>query len=119
MSKTLGVNLVSLATHVVMNYHSPQSLVPVGVTGGMLLENGGRVGVKVPVFSFDRLPGADYMLGVEMASTGEVACFGENRCLAYLKALLSAGFKLPKKNILVSIGSYKASYFIPFSVLCF
>lgn len=47
------------------------------------------------------------MLGVEMTSTGEVACFGENRYEAYLKAMLSTGFKIPKKNILLSIGSYK------------
>lgn len=49
------------------------------------------------------------MLGVEMTSTGEVACFGENRYEAYLKAMLSTGFKIPKKNILLSIGSYKVS----------
>ncbi len=48
-------------------------------------------------------------LGVEMASTGEVACFGEDRYEAYLKAMLSTGFKLPKKNILLSIGSFKVS----------
>lgn len=47
------------------------------------------------------------LLGVEMVSTGEVACFGENVYEAYLKALLSTGFRLPKKNILISIGSYK------------
>lgn len=47
------------------------------------------------------------LLGVEMASTGEVACFGENRYEAYLKAQLATGFKIPKQNILVSIGSYK------------
>lgn len=47
------------------------------------------------------------VLGVEMTSTGEVACFGENRYEAYLKAMLSTGFKIPKKNILLSIGSYK------------
>lgn len=47
------------------------------------------------------------VLGVEMTSTGEVACFGENRCEAYLKAMLSTGFKIPKKNILLTIGSYK------------
>lgn len=46
-------------------------------------------------------------LGVEMASTGEVACFGEDRYEAYIKAMLSTGFKMPEKNILVSIGSYK------------
>ena len=47
------------------------------------------------------------LLGVEMVSTGEVACFGENVYEAYLKALLSTGFRLPKKNILLSIGSFK------------
>ncbi len=63
--------------------------------------------LQVPQFSFSRLAGADVVLGVEMTSTGEVACFGENRYEAYLKAMLSTGFKIPKKNILLSIGSYK------------
>ncbi|KAG1246935.1 hypothetical protein G6F68_014421 [Rhizopus microsporus] len=65
------------------------------------------VGIKVPQFSFSRLSGADPVLGVEMASTGEVACFGKDKYQAYLKALLATGFSLPKKNILLSIGSYK------------
>ena len=65
------------------------------------------VGVKVAQFSFSRLRGADPVLGVEMASTGEVACFGTNRYEAFMKAILSTGFILPRKNILVSIGSYK------------
>ncbi|KAJ5388831.1 Protein pyrABCN [Penicillium cosmopolitanum] len=65
------------------------------------------VGVKVPQFSFSRLSGADPVLGVEMASTGEVASFGRDKYEAYLKALLSTGFRLPKRNILFSIGSYK------------
>jgi len=47
------------------------------------------------------------MLGVEMASTGEVACFGENRFEAYLKAIMSTGFDLPRKSILLSIGTFK------------
>lgn len=47
------------------------------------------------------------MLGVEMASTGEVACFGNCRHEAYLKAMQATGFKIPKKNILPSIGSYE------------
>ena len=59
------------------------------------------------MFSFSRLHGADVLLGVEMASTGEVACFGEIRYEAYLKAMISTGFKIPKKNILLSIGSFK------------
>ena len=45
-----------------------------------------------------------------MVSTGEVACFGEDRYEAYIKAMLSTGFKIPKRNILVSIGSYKVSF---------
>lgn len=53
------------------------------------------------------MAGADVVLGVEMTSTGEVAGFGESRCEAYLKAMLSTGFKIPKKNILLTIGSYK------------
>ncbi|XP_055728632.1 CAD protein-like isoform X3 [Salvelinus fontinalis] len=98
VSKTLGVDLVALATRVIMG----EEVEPVGLMKGV-----GIVGVKVPQFSFSRLAGADVVLGVEMTSTGEVACFGENRYEAYLKAMLSTGFKIPKKNILLSIGSYK------------
>jgi carbamoyl-phosphate synthase / aspartate carbamoyltransferase len=65
------------------------------------------VGVKVPQFSFSRLSGADPVLGVEMASTGEVACFGQDKYEAYLKALISTGIVPPKKNILFSVGSYR------------
>ena len=60
---------------------------------------------------FSQNLGADVMLGVEMASTGEVACFGENRYEAYLKALISTGFVIPKKSILLSIGSYMVIHF--------
>ena len=63
------------------------------------------VGVKAPQFSFSRLKGADPTLGVEMASTGEVACLGEDVYEAFLKSILAAGFVLPKKSILLSIGS--------------
>uniref|UniRef100_A0A3B4ZB78 Multifunctional protein CAD n=1 Tax=Stegastes partitus TaxID=144197 RepID=A0A3B4ZB78_9TELE len=98
VSKTLGVDLVALATQAIMGENEE----PVGLMRGK-----GIVGVKVPQFSFSRLAGADVVLGVEMTSTGEVACFGENRYEAYLKAMLSTGFKIPKKNILLSIGSYK------------
>lgn len=59
------------------------------------------------MFSYSRLAGADVLLGVEMASTGEVACFGDDRYEAYLKAIMSTGFKIPKKDVLLSIGSYK------------
>lgn len=62
------------------------------------------VGVKAPQFSFSRLKGADPTLGVEMASTGEVACLGEDVHEAFLKSLLSAGYVLPRRSILLSIG---------------
>lgn len=59
--------------------------------------------------------GADVMLGVEMVSTGEVACFGDNRFEAYLKGMMSTGFQIPQKRILLSIGSFKvqSSYRLP------
>lgn len=47
------------------------------------------------------------MLGVEMASTGEVACFGDNRFEAYLKAMISTGFIIPERSVLLSVGTYK------------
>lgn len=65
------------------------------------------VGVKFPQFSFPRLKGADPVLGVEMASTGEVACFGEDLEEAFLKGYLAVGYKLPEKNILISAGRAK------------
>ncbi|XP_064604486.1 multifunctional protein CAD-like isoform X2 [Liolophura sinensis] len=98
VSKTLDYDFIAAATRVIIDEH----IEPVDVLAGS-----GRVGVKVPVFSFSRLRGADVLLGVEMASTGEVASFGENRYEAYLKAQISTGFVIPKKNILISIGSYK------------
>jgi carbamoyl-phosphate synthase large subunit len=72
------------------------------------------VGVKAPQFSFSRLKGADPTLGVEMASTGEVACLGEDIHEAFLKSLISAGFALPKKNIFVTIGGESSKHrFLP------
>lgn len=62
------------------------------------------VGIKAPQFSFSRLAKADPILGVEMASTGEVGCIGEDYYEAVLKALLSVGYKIPEKNILMSTG---------------
>ncbi len=62
------------------------------------------VGVKFPQFSFPRLKGADPVLGVEMASTGEVACFGDDFEEAFLKSYLAVGYTIPKKNILLSAG---------------
>ena len=62
------------------------------------------VGVKAPQFSFSRLKGADPVTGVEMASTGEVACLGEDVHEAYLKAILATGFALPRKTVLLTVG---------------
>ncbi|KAI0022516.1 carbamoyl-phosphate synthase [Xylariomycetidae sp. FL0641] len=99
VSKVMGVDLIELATKAITGVpfteYPPTTISP------------DCVGVKVPQFSFSRLSGADPVLGVEMASTGEVACFGRDKYEAYLKALMSTGFKIPKSNILLSIGSYK------------
>jgi carbamoyl-phosphate synthase large subunit len=62
------------------------------------------VGIKAPQFSFTRLKGSDPILGVEMASTGEVACLGDDFNETFLKSLISVGFKLPNKTILLSTG---------------
>ena len=98
VSKTLGHDFIATATQIIIGL----PVEPVDVLFG-----DGKVGVKVPVFSFSRLSGADIQLGVEMSSTGEVACFGETRYEAYLKAMIGTGFTIPKKNILLSVGSYK------------
>ncbi|KAH6659653.1 hypothetical protein BKA67DRAFT_545274 [Truncatella angustata] len=99
VSKTMGVDLIEMATKAIMDV--PFVAYPATTIAPDC------VGVKVPQFSFSRLSGADPVLGVEMASTGEVACFGANKYEAYLKALISTGFKIPNANILLSIGSYK------------
>merc|ERR1719178_647217 len=64
------------------------------------------VGCKVPQFSFTRLKNSDPRLGVEMQSTGEVACFGRNQYEAYLKGLCSVHFRLPTKTIYLCIGPF-------------
>ena len=99
VSKVMGVDLIEMATKAIMSI--PFKEYPA------IDRPANCVGVKVPQFSFSRLSGADPVLGVEMASTGEVASFGSDKYEAYLKALLSTGFKIPKNNILLSIGSYK------------
>ncbi len=95
VSKVTKTNFIELAVAAMMGR-------PVRNTKPTLDLN--YVGVKAPQFSFSRLKGADPTLGVEMASTGEVACLGVDVHEAFLKALLSAGFSLPRKNILLSIG---------------
>lgn len=99
VSKVTGIDAIEMATKVMMGL--PVEAYP---DAGLPSD---YVGVKVPQFSFSRLSGADPVLGVEMASTGEVACFGRDKYEAYLKALISTGILPPKKNILFSIGSYR------------
>ena len=65
------------------------------------------VGIKASQFSFNRLQKADPVLGVDMASTGEVGCIGSDTSCAVLKAMLSVGYRIPKKNILLSTGTMK------------
>ncbi|KAF2020001.1 carbamoyl-phosphate synth [Aaosphaeria arxii CBS 175.79] len=99
VSKTMGVDLIEMATKAMAGL-PVNEYPPVNIPADY-------VGVKVPQFSFSRLSGADPVLGVEMASTGEVACFGRTKYEAYIKGLVATGFRLPKKNILLSIGSFK------------
>jgi len=104
VSKTLKNNFISLATRAMCGL-SPK---PYNIS----LLDIDYVCVKAPMFSFTRLRGADPTLGVEMASTGEVACFGADAHEAFLQALLATNFKLPPKNgsILVSIASTSFLY---------
>ncbi|KAF4692833.1 hypothetical protein FOZ60_012527 [Perkinsus olseni] len=96
ISKTFNVNFIEIATKVMLRVPvRPWNIHPIDTE---------FVGCKAPVFSFQRLKNSDPRLGVEMQSTGEVACFGRTPYEAYLKAWLSAGYCLPTKTILVSIG---------------
>ena len=99
VSKTRGVNLIELATLAMLG----KKLKDAGIRD---LPPVRHVGVKVPQFSFMRLSGADPVLGVEMLSTGEVACFGESFTDALSNALLSADFKIPPAggSILITVG---------------
>jgi carbamoyl-phosphate synthase (ammonia) len=100
ISKTMGVDFIEAASRLMVGESVEHMNLPnIGTRG----RPNGYVGVKAPMFSFTRLGGADPILGVEMASTGEVACFGVDVEEAFLKALISTGFKLPKKAIAVTI----------------
>ena len=96
-SKVTGENFAVLATQALLGKAPPDKRYQT-----VDLDH---VGVKAAQFSFSRLKGADPRLGVEMASTGEVACFGMNAEQALLIAMLAVGFRVPKKNILVTIGT--------------
>jgi carbamoyl-phosphate synthase large subunit len=96
VSKVLKTNLIEIATKAILN-------VPFEKPDKSLFELD-YVGVKAPQFSFHRLLNADPVSGVDMASTGEVACIGENFYEALLKSMLSVGYRIPKKTILISSG---------------
>jgi carbamoyl-phosphate synthase (ammonia) len=104
VSKTMGVDYIEAATKAMVGVDTSDMDLPTLETTN---RPNGYVGVKAPMFSFTRLRGSDPVLGVEMASTGEVACFGKNKEEAFLKALLSTNMKLPnhggKRKILVSV----------------
>ncbi len=96
VSKVLKRNFIDAATRVIMGR-------PIEKSEISFLDLD-YVGVKAPQFSFTRLEGADPTLGVEMASTGEVACLGWDFDEAFLKALMSVGFRFPIKTVLLSTG---------------
>lgn len=99
VSKVLKINFIELATKVMLG-------LPVEKPSKNLFELD-YVGIKASQFSFNRLQKADPVLGVDMASTGEVGCIGMDTSCAVLKAMLSVGYRIPKKNILLSTGTMK------------
>ena len=113
VSKVLRTNFIEVAAGVMMRR-------PVPVLSGSSATDLDYVGVKAPQFSFTRLEGADPVLGVEMASTGEVGCLGDDFDEAFLKALLSVGFRLPVKSVLLSTGPIesKAAFLESARILC-
>lgn len=99
VSKVLKINLIELATKVMLG-------VPAEKPNKNLFDLD-YVGIKASQFSFNRLQKADPVLGVDMASTGEVGCIGSDTSCAILKSMLSVGYRIPKKNILLSTGNAK------------
>ena len=99
VSKVLKINLIELATKVMLG-------LPVEKPHKSLFDLD-YVGIKASQFSFNRLQKADPVLGVDMASTGEVGCLGDDTSTALLKSMLSVGHRIPEKNILLSTGGAK------------
>jgi len=99
VSKVLKINLIEMATRIMLG-------LPVEKPSKSLFDLD-YVGVKASQFSFNRLQKADPVLGVDMASTGEVGCLGENANSALLKSMLSVGLRIPRKNVLLSTGNGK------------
>jgi len=103
VSKAMGVDYIEAATKAMVGVPKEEIAKKDYPQLGCKDRPNKYCGIKAPMFSFTRLGGADPVLGVEMASTGEVACFGENKHEAFLKSLMSTGLKLPEKNILFSV----------------
>ena len=99
VSKVLKLNLIDLATKIMLG-------VPVEKPSKNLFDLD-YVGIKASQFSFNRLQGSDPVLGVDMASTGEVGCIGDDTSCALLKSMLSVGHRVPRKTILLSTGTAK------------
>jgi carbamoyl-phosphate synthase large subunit len=99
VSKVLKINLIELATKVMLG-------LPVEKPKKNLFDLD-YVGIKASQFSFNRLQKADPVLGVDMSSTGEVGCLGDDTNQALLKSMLSVGHRIPKKNIMLSTGGAK------------
>ena len=99
VSKVLKINFIDLATRVMLG-------IDVERPGGSAFDLD-YVGIKASQFSFSRLQGADPVLGVDMSSTGEVGCLGDDTSEAILKSMLSVGYKIPKRSVLLSTGSAK------------
>ena len=99
VSKVLKLNFIDLATKIMLG-------VPVEKPNKNLFDLD-YVGIKASQFSFNRLQKADPVLGVDMSSTGEVGCLGDDSATALLKSMLSVGQRIPKKTILLSTGGAK------------
>lgn len=99
VSKVLKINLIELATRVMLG-------LPVEKPNKNLFDLD-YVGIKASQFSFNRLQKADPVLGVDMSSTGEVGCLGDDTNQALLKSMLSVGHRIPEKSILLSTGGAK------------
>jgi len=100
VSKVLKTNLIEISTNIMLGKK-------VDKLHKSLFELD-YIGIKAPQFSFSRLQKADPVLGVDMSSTGEVGCLGDDFYEVLLKAMLSVGYKIPKKNILLSTGPVEA-----------
>ncbi|KAF5893000.1 carbamoyl-phosphate synthase [ammonia], mitochondrial, partial [Clarias magur] len=100
VSKTIGVDFINVATQVMVGEPINEAVLPTLEKPIIPVD---YVGIKAPMFSWPRLRDADPVLRCEMASTGEVASFGPNVYSAFLKAMLSTGFKLPQRGILIGI----------------